>query len=263
MARSPAFCVPLMDLEMEKRGGEMKRLLIESLLACLLLSSAACQVIDQAIEMEDLETAAKFVTKMNEAVDLMDEVGQTVFSDTEKLALPESIKEQVESAVEAGQVIEDFMPFADMAEDVIEEVMEAGGHIRTPTVASIATPTVLVGNEVTLVSVARRWEAVEGENAGASSTFRITKAGPWEQNDHFYVVVEFVDLEGGQTVLYGHYMSPGFKTEWLVDTEGIVDMPAPWCGTAVITVHDDFLSSDRLSEKYQVQVEVLAFCPCP
>ena len=39
----------------------------------------------------------------------------------------------------------------------------------------------------------------------------------------------------------------------IVDMEKYVDVPAPWCGTAVITVHDYVLSGDLLSEKHQVE----------
>ncbi len=271
----------------------MKRLFMGSLLICLLLASTACEaietgdletatefvtklgelvdslnktvqtVISSAKETGDLETAAKFAPELNEALGLMDETAQTVLSDTEKLESPDSFKEQVESAIEAGRLVEDFMPFSDMAEDVLEESIDASNPILTPTITSIAMPTVLVGSKVALNPVARRWSATGGENLGCSSKFRITKAGPWEQNDHFYVVVEFIDLEGNQAASYGNYMSPDFKTEWVVDMEKYVDLPAPWRGTAVITVHDDILSADLLSEKYQVQVEALTPCHGP
>jgi len=77
------------------------------------------------------------------------------------------------------------------------------------------------------------------------------------------VTVVFIDLEGKQAAFCGNYLSADFKLEWIVDMERYVDVPAPWCGTAVITVHDDILSSDRLSEKYQVRVEALPSCNCP
>jgi len=271
----------------------MKRLFMGSLLICLLLVSTACEavvpgdleaavefvtklgevidllnqtvqaVVSGAKETGDLEDAAKLVTKLDEAIGLMDETAQTVISDTEKMELPESLQEQVESAIEAGQIAEDFMPFSDMAEEVLAETTDASNLILTPTITSLTMPMVLVGSKVALGPVARRWEATGEENPGCSSKFRITKAGPWEQNGHFYVIVEFIDPEGGQTVSHGNYMSPDFKTEWVVDMERYVDLPAPWCGTAVITVHDEILSNDLLSEKYQVRVEVLTPCHCP
>ncbi len=271
----------------------MKRLFMGSLLICLLLVSTACEAIEagdleaatefvtklgelvdllnktiQTVlssteEIGDLEDAAKFAPELNEALGLMDETAQTVLSDTEKLELPDSFKEQVESAIEAGRLVEDFMPFSDMAEEILEEAIDASSSILTPTITSIAMPTVLVGSKVALGPVARPWEARGQENLGCSSKFRITKAGPWEQNDHLYVVVEYVDLKGKRAASYGNYISPDFKAEWIVDMEKLVDLPAPWCGTAVITVHDDILSADRLSEKYQVQVETLTPCNCP
>jgi hypothetical protein len=272
---------------------EVKSLFMGSLLICLLLVSTACEAIEagdleaatefvtklgelvdslnKAIqtvlssteEIGDLEDAAKFAPELNEALGLMDETAQTVLSDTETLELPDSFKEQVESAIEAGRLVEDFMPFSDMAEEVLEESKDASNPILTPTITSIAMPMVLVGSKVALNPVAGRWGATGGENSGCSSKFRITKAGPWEQNDHFYVAVEFIDLEGEQAVSQGNYMSADFKLEWVVDMERCIDFPAPWCGAAVITVHDDILSADRLSEKYQVQVETLTFCHCP
>lgn len=265
----------------------MKRLFVGSLLICLLLLSTACEAIEagdleaatefvtklaevvdllnktiQTVlssteEIGDLEDAAKFAPELNKALGLMDEATQTVLSDTEKLELPDSLQEQVESAVEAGEFVEDLKPFADMAEEILAETIDASS-ILTPTIA----PIVLVGSEVTVSPVARRWEATGGEDPG-SSKFRITKAGPWEQDDHFYVVVEFIGLEGEQAVSQGNYMSADFKTEWVVDMERCVGVPAPWCGAAVITVHDDILSSDLLSDKYQVQVEALPSCNCP
>jgi len=266
----------------------MPRLFVGSLLICLLLVSTACEAIEtgdleaatefvtklaevidllnktvqtvlsSAKDTGDLETAAKFAPKLKEALDLMDETSQTVISDTEKLELPESLKEQVESTIEVGQVAEDLVPFLDMAEELLEEGIDASS-ILTATIA----PIVSVGSQVTLSPVARRWEATEGENPGCSSKFRITKAGPWEQNDHFYVAVTFIDLEGEQIASLGNLMSPDFKADWIVDMEKYVDVPAPWCGTAVITVHDDILSGDLLSEKYQVQVVALPTCTCP
>ena len=266
----------------------MKRLFMGSLLICLLLVSTACEAIEagdleaatefvtkigelvdslnetvqtvlsSAEEISDLEDAAKFAPELREALDLMDETAQTVISDTEELELPESLEEQVKSVLETGQIVEDFAPFLDMAEEVLEEGI-AASSILTATMA----PIVLVGNEVTLSPVARQWGATGGENSGCSSKFRITKADPWEQNDHLYVVVEYIDLKGKQAASYGNYMSPDFKAEWVVDMEGHVDLPAPWCGAAVITVHDDILASDLLSEKYQVQVETLPSCNCP
>jgi len=188
----------------------------------------------------------------------MDATAQTVLSDTEKLYLPDSLQKQVESALDAGQIVEDFVPFLDMAEEVLEEGI-AASSILTATMA----PIVLVGSEVTLGPVARQWGATGGEDSECSSKFRITKAGPWEQNDTFYVTVVFIDLKGKQVVSQGNYMSADFKMEWVVDMERYVDMPAPWCGAAVITVHDDILASDLLSEKYQVQVETLPICNCP
>ena len=200
----------------------------------------------------------KFMPELTEALGLMDATAQTVLSDTEKLDLPDSLQKQVESALEAGQIVEEFMPFLDTAEVILEEGIDASS-ILTATMA----PIVLVGNEVTLSPVARRWGATGGENSGCSSKFRIIKADPWEQNDHLYVVVEYVDLKGKRTASYGNYMSPDFKAEWVVDMEGRVDLPAPWCGAAVITVHNDILATDFLSEKYQVQVEALPSCNCP
>ena len=228
-----------------------------------LLNNTIQTVLSGAKEIGNLEDAAKFAPELDEAVRLMDETGQTVLSDTEKLELSEPLKEQVESAVEVGQVVEDLMPFSDMAEGILEESIGANNPILTPTITSIVMPMVLVGSKVALGPVARRWGATGQENLGCSSKFRITKAGPWEQNDHFYVAVAFIDLEGEQTASHGNYMSLDFKTEWVVDMERYVDVPAPWCGTAVITVHDDILSSYLLSEKYQVQVEALPSCTCP
>jgi len=267
---------------------EMKRLFMGSLLICLLLVSTACEAIEagdleaatefvakigevvdslnrtiqtvlsSAKEIGDLEKAVKLAPELREALDLMDDTAQTVISDTEKLELSESLQEQVESAIEGGQITEDFMPFSDVAEEVLEEAVDASS-ILTATIA----PIVLVGSKVALSPVARRWGATGGENLGCSSKFRITKAGPWEQNDHLYVVVEYIDPKGELAASYGNYMSPDFKAEWIVDMERYVDVPAPWCGTAVITVHDDILASDLLSEKYQVRVETLPFCNCP
>ena len=203
-----------------------------SLLICLLLASTACG----AIETGGPETAAKFVTKPGEAVGLMGEIA-TAASDAEELELPESFKEQVESALEAGGVIKDLMPSSDAARP-------------------------LVGNRVTHSPVARQWEVTEGENSECSSKFRIIKADRWGWDDHFYVVVEFIDLEGRQTVFHGNCMSPDFKTEWVVDMR-YVNVTVPWCGIAVITVYDDIVSDDLPSEKYQVQIEVLTSCDCP
>ena len=201
-----------------------------SLLICLLLASTACT--------GGPETAAKFVTKPGEAVGLMDEIAGTAASDTEELEVPESLKEQVESALEAGGVIKDLMPSSDAAMP-------------------------LVGSKVTHGPVAKQWEAMEGENSECSSKFRITRADSWKQDDHFYVFVEFIDLEGRQTAFYSNHMSPDFMTEWVVDMR-YVHVPVPWCGTAVITVYDDILISDDVpSVKYQVQVEVLTSCDCP
>ena len=276
----------------------MKSLFMGSLLICLLLVSTACEAIElgsgngagnletavefmtklgevidllnktvqtvlsSAKEIGDLEDAMKFVPELNEALGLMDETAQTVLSDTDKLDLPDSLQKQVESALEAGQIVEEFMPLLDMAEKVLEESIDASPTL-TPTVTSIITPMVLVGSKVALGPVARRWGATGQENLGCSSKFRITKAGPWEQDDHLYVVVEYIDLKGKRAASYGNYMSPDFKAEWIMDMEGHVDLPAPWCGAAVITVHDDILFSDLLSEKYQVRVETLPSCNCP
>ena len=271
----------------------MKSLFVGSLLICLLLVSTACTAIETGDleaatefvtelrelvdslnktvqtmlsgtkETSNIEDAMKFVPELNEALGLMDATAQTVLTDTEKLELPDSLQKQVESALEAGEIVEDFMPFSDMAEEILEESIDASNPILTPTITSIVMPIVLVGSKVVLGPVARRWGATGQENLGCSSKFRITKAGPWEQNDTFYVTVVFIDLKGKQVVSQGNYMSADFKMEWIVDMERCADVPASWCGAAVITVHDDILASDLLSEKYQVRVEVLTFCHCP
>ena len=266
----------------------MKRLFMGILLICLLLVSTACEAIETgdleaatelvtklrelvdslnktvqtmlsgAKETSNVEEAMKFVPELNEALGLMDATAQTVLSDTEKLDLPDSLQEQVESVLEAGQIVEEFMPFLDTAEVILEEGVDASSIL-----AGTMAPIVLVGNEVTLSPVARRWGATGGETPGCSSKFRITKANPWEQNDTFYVTVVFIDRKGKQVVSQGNYMSADFKMEWIMDMERYAGVPASWCGAAVITAHDDILASDLLSEKYQVQVEALPSCNCP
>ena len=119
------------------------------------------------------------------------------------------------------------------------------------------------GNKIAIIPVARQWETADGEPAECSSRFKITKADPWEQDDHFYVTVEFVGDEGQRLVSCTNYVAPEFTTEWVVDVEEYAELPAPWCGLVVITVRDDISDPpDLLSQKYQVQVEALTFCDC-
>ena len=123
--------------------------------------------------------------------------------------------------------------------------------------------TASAGNKIALIPVARQWETTDGEPAGCSSRFKITKADPWEQDNHFYVTVEFIGSEGQRLVSCTNYISPEFTTEWVVDVEEYAELSAPWCGLVVITVQDDISDPpDLLSQKYQVQVEALTFCDC-
>ena len=127
----------------------------------------------------------------------------------------------------------------------------------------IVETTASAGNKIALIPIARQWETADGEPGGCSSQFKIVKAGPWEQDDQFYVTVEFVGSEGERIASYTNYMSPGFMTEWVVDVEEYSELPAPWCGFVVITVRDDVSDPpDLLSQKYQVRVEALTFCDC-
>jgi len=119
-------------------------------------------------------------------------------------------------------------------------------------------------NKITLIPVAKRPETVGEGPGGCSSKFKITKADPWEQDDRFYLVVEFIDREGERSAFHANRMSAESMTEWVVDVQEHSELPAPWCGSAVITVYDDILHSNELpSQKHQVQVKVLTSCDCP
>jgi len=197
---------------------------------------------------------------------------------TDSVAELEGIDQRVEalgapSSVLApmGIISKTAVQTLDIPEDVVANltlIMAQQGNASTQMLlktsdGDLVDTTVSSSNRIMLIPVARGWEIAGAGDGGCSSTFRITKATPWASSDEFYVSIEFLDSQGHPTASSTIHMAAESTMEWTVDMKELSALSTPWCGSAVITVHDDILQSSDRSERYEVQIEPLGFCDCP